>query len=87
MEGVLQDAEFVYANAIDVSIDMNGTRAAAAAINKSMHERRYSFEAWSQVELHPKRRDGFSELDIVNFVFTLDLLNFSYVARQLLQSR
>lgn len=57
---------------------MYGTRAAAIEIHKAMQERNYSTETWSQHELHPKPSEGFSELDIVNFVFTMDLLNFSY---------
>ena len=43
-----------------------------------MQERAYSTQTWSQHELHPKQSEGFSEVDIVNFVFTMDLLNFSY---------
>ncbi|KAK5121805.1 hypothetical protein LTR85_004680 [Meristemomyces frigidus] len=76
--GVLRDAEYIYNNAIDVHIDMYGTKAAAANIYQSMQERRYSTHAWTQVELHPKPSEGFSQLDIVNFVFTMDLLNFSF---------
>ena len=57
---------------------MHGTKAAASAIYKAMLERGYSTEAWSQHELHPKPSEGFTEVDIVNFVFTMDLLNFSY---------
>lgn len=75
--GVLKDAEYIYNNAIDVSIDMYGTKAAAASIYESMQERSYSTDAWSLNELHPKASEGFSELDIVNFSFTMDLLNFS----------
>lgn len=56
---------------------MYGTKAAAAQIYKSMQEKSYSTETWSEHELHPKMSEGFLELDIVNFVFTMDLLNFS----------
>ncbi|CAK3991233.1 Hypothetical predicted protein [Lecanosticta acicola] len=76
--GVLRDAEYIYSNAIDVSIDMYGTKAAAAEIYKTMQEKSYSTETWSEHELHPKMSEGFTELDIVNFVFTMDLLNFSF---------
>ena len=75
---MLKDAEHIYNNAIDVSIDMYGTKGAAASIYKMMLERNYSTENWSQHELHPKQSEGFSNVDIVNFVFTMDLLNFSY---------
>jgi len=58
---------------------MYGTKDAAASIYKSMQERGYSTDAWSQHELHPKPSEGFAEVDIVNFIFIMDLLNFSYV--------
>ncbi|EME78329.1 uncharacterized protein MYCFIDRAFT_58458 [Pseudocercospora fijiensis CIRAD86] len=76
--GVLRNAEFIYNNAIDVSIDMYGTKAAAESIYQMMQERGYSTETWSQHELHPKMSEGFTELDIVNFVFTMDLQNYSF---------
>ncbi|KAK0343131.1 hypothetical protein LTR91_021965 [Friedmanniomyces endolithicus] len=75
--GVLADAEYVYNNSIDVAIDMYGTKAAAVSIYKAMRERGYSTQAWSEHELHPKQTEGFSEIDAVNFIFTMDLLNFS----------
>jgi len=77
MLGVLKDAEYIYDNAIDVSIEMYGTKAAAASIYAAMKERNYSTEAWGKHELHPTRDQGFSDVDIVNFVLTMDLLNFS----------
>lgn len=77
-QGVLQDAEYVYNNAIDVSIDMYGTRGAAASIYKMMRERGYSTQTWSEHDLHPKQSEGFSDINIVNFIFTMDLLNFSF---------
>ncbi|PIA89024.1 UPF0553 protein [Cercospora beticola] len=76
--GVLKDAEFIYNNAIDVHVDMHGTKGAAAEIYRAMKARGYSTETWSTHELHPKPSEGFSEVDIVNFVFTMDLLNFSF---------
>lgn len=48
-------------------------------IHKSMQERTYSTESWSQHELHPTHDQGFSDVEVVNFVFTMDLLNFSWV--------
>lgn len=59
---------------------MYGTKDAAGDIYKAMQQKSYSTETWSQVELHPKASEGFAEIDIVNFVFTMDLLNFSYDA-------
>lgn len=78
--GVLKDAEYVYNNAIDVSIDMYGTKAAAVSICSAMRERNYSTQTWGEHELHPTTEQGFSDVDIVNFVFTMDLLNFSCVS-------
>ena len=77
--GVLKNAEYIYSNAIDVHVDMYGTKGAAVEIYKAMQERGYSTHTWSTHELHPKSSEGFSEVDIVNFVFTMDLLNFSCV--------
>ncbi|WPH04624.1 Hypothetical protein R9X50_00751700 [Acrodontium crateriforme] len=76
--GVLRDAEFIYANSVDVSIDMVGTKTAARTIYALMQARGYSTQTWSTHSLHPTRLDGFSDLEIVNFVFTMDLLNFSF---------
>ena len=56
---------------------MAGTKSAALSIYSMMQERGYSTEAWSSHELHPKASEGFSDVDIVNFIFTMDLLNFS----------
>lgn len=56
---------------------MYGTKAAAVEIYRNMQEKGYSTETWSQHELHPKMSEGFDEVGIVNFVFTMDLLNFS----------
>lgn len=75
---MLKDAEFIYNNAIDVSVDMFGTKAAAFEIYRAMQQKNYSREAWSQHDLHPTLGEGFTEVDILNFVFTMDLLNFSY---------
>ncbi|KAM3424564.1 Queuosine 5'-phosphate N-glycosylase/hydrolase [Cercospora zeina] len=76
--GVLEDAEFIYHNAIDVHVDMYGTKGAASEIYRAMKARGYSTETWSTHELHPKPSEGFAEVDMVNFVFTMDLLNFSF---------
>lgn len=75
--GVLKDAEYIYNNAIDVSIDMYGTKAAAESIHEAMLQRAYSTHTWSEHELHPTKSQGLSDVDLVNFVFTIDLLNFS----------
>lgn len=77
-KGVLEDAEFIYTNAVDVNIDMQGTKSAAMAIATAMRERNYSTQAWSTHPLHPRIGLGFGEIDMVNFIFTMDLLNFSF---------
>ena len=71
---VLEDAEFVYNNSMDVAIDMQGTKAAASSIYKSMQERGYGIQDWRSHELHPQSKD----ISTVEFVFLMDLLNFSF---------
>lgn len=76
--GVLRDAEHIAYNAIDVAISMYGTRDAAAQLYKAMLERKYSTHTWSEHVLHPKIGVDVDEIGLVNFVFTMDLLNFSF---------
>ncbi|KAF1989304.1 hypothetical protein K402DRAFT_410942 [Aulographum hederae CBS 113979] len=71
---VLDGAKYIYDNSIDVALDMYGTRAAADIIWKQMQERSYSTKTWSEYELHPKSKDE----ETLNFIFTMDLLNFSF---------
>ena len=71
---VLEGAEHVYDNSIDVAIDMRGTKAAASTIWKSMQDKRYGFSSWSAHELHPKEKNE----STVDFIFLMDLLNFSF---------
>jgi len=71
---VLQSAEYVYDNSIDVSIVSSGTKAAASLVWKLMEARGISTNTWSDHELHPQTKDE----STVNFIFTMDLLNFSF---------
>ena len=71
---VLESAEYITDNAIDVAINMQGTKAAARSIWDTMQERQYSNEAWTQNEFHPKTQNE----KAVDFIFTMDLLNFSF---------
>lgn len=71
---VLEDAEYVSDNSIDVALDSQGTKAAADKIWTSMQKKGYSAQAWSEHELHPKAEDG----STVDFIFMMDLLNFSF---------
>ena len=72
--GVLKDAKYIADNAIDVSISSSGTKAAARLVWSIMKNRNYSTSTWSEHELHPKSQDE----ETVNFIFTMDLLNFSF---------
>lgn len=72
--GVLQGAEYVYDQGIDVAIDMRSTKVAADTIYTQMQEKHYSTATWSEHELHPKAKDE----STVAFIFTMDLLNFSF---------
>lgn len=71
---VLEHAEYIYNNSIDVALDSQGTKAAAAVIWASMQEKSYTFKTWSEHELHPKAKDE----STVDFIFIMDLLNFSF---------
>lgn len=71
---VLENAEYVCDNSIDVALDYRGTKAAASIIWSLMQEKNYSFRTWSEHELHPQTRDA----STVDFIFTMDLLNFSF---------
>ncbi|RDW75093.1 putative cobyrinic acid a,c-diamide synthase [Coleophoma cylindrospora] len=71
---VLEGAEYVYDNAVDVALDMRSTKAAAAMISEQMQKKEYSTKTWASHELHPKAKDE----STVNFIFTMDLLNFSF---------
>ncbi|KAG6029058.1 hypothetical protein E4U41_000483 [Claviceps citrina] len=72
--GVLESAEYVYDQGIDVAIDMRATKQAAETIHRQMQLKKYSTATWSQHDLHPKAKDE----STVAFIFTMDLLNFSF---------
>ncbi len=76
--GVLDGAEYVYDNAIDVAIDMRSCKNAAAAIHAQMRQKDYSPATWATHELHPDVFDLGDDAALVAFVFTMDLLNFSF---------
>lgn len=71
---VLEGAEHVYDNSVDVALDMHGTKAAASTIWTSMQAKSFGFQSWSEHELHPKGKNG----STINFIFLMDLLNFSF---------
>lgn len=66
---------------------MYGTRDAAAALYKAMRERKYSTQNWSKHELHPKLGVDVDEVGLVNFIFTMDLLNFSFWSEKSAEER
>ncbi|KAK0704864.1 hypothetical protein B0H67DRAFT_674305 [Lasiosphaeris hirsuta] len=72
--GVLEGAEYVYDNSIDVALDMRSCKNAAAAIYAQMQQKEYSPAKWSTHELHPLAKSE----STVAFIFTMDLLNFSF---------
>lgn len=72
--GVLEGAEYVCDNSIDVALDMRSTKNAAAAIYEQMQQKNYSPSTWSDHELHPKTKDE----GTLAFIFLMDLLNFSF---------
>lgn len=82
--GVLEGAEYVYDNAIDVAIDMRSCKNAASVIYAQMQHKRYAPATWSAHELHPKAKD---EEATVAFIFTMDLLNFSFWSEKPEQER
>ena len=71
---VLEDARFVYDNAIDVAIDSESTKEAANQIWSRMQKVAYSTKTWSSHQLHPETKDE----GTVAFIFTMDLLNFCF---------
>ena len=71
---VLESAEYIYDNAIDVAIDSASTKAAASTIWRLMQEQQYTTQTWSSHELHPQSKDQ----NTVDFIFTMDLLNFCF---------
>lgn len=72
--GVLEGAEYVYDHGVDVAIDMRCTKAAAETIYAQMQQTHYSTATWSDHELHPQAKNEHT----VAFIFTMDLLNFSF---------
>ncbi|EAS28500.3 uncharacterized protein CIMG_09704 [Coccidioides immitis RS] len=71
---VLQGAQYVFDNAIDVALSPAKTKEAAETIWQMMQERSYSTKTWASHELHPKEKNE----KTVDFIFTMDLLNFSF---------
>jgi hypothetical protein len=71
---VLQSAQHVVDNSVDVALDMLGTKAAAETIYTSMVAQNFGVKRWAEHELHPKSKDE----ETMRFIFLVDLLNFSF---------
>lgn len=82
-ETVVESAQYVFDNAIDVALDPFKTKEAAETIWRLMQEKQYSTATWTEHELHPKSKDG----STVDFIFTMDLLNFSFWSDETDQSK
>ncbi|CAI7675937.1 unnamed protein product [Penicillium pancosmium] len=71
---VLESAQYIFDNAIDVALSPAQTKEAAETIWRMMQKKAYSTKTWSEHELHPQTKDE----STVDFIFTMDLLNFSF---------
>ncbi|KAJ5672007.1 hypothetical protein N7507_001134 [Penicillium longicatenatum] len=71
---VLENAQYVFDNAIDVALSLTHTKDAAETIWRMMQKKEYCTQTWSEHELHPQTKDE----STVDFIFTMDLLNFSF---------
>ncbi|RJE23986.1 hypothetical protein PHISCL_03692 [Aspergillus sclerotialis] len=71
---VLDNAQYVFDNAIDVALNPGKIKEAAETIWRLMQKKEYSTHTWAEHELHPKTKDE----STVDFIFTMDLLNFSF---------
>ncbi|EEA28781.1 hypothetical protein TMatcc_002868 [Talaromyces marneffei ATCC 18224] len=80
---VLQNARWIFDNSIDVALDPRQTKAAAETIWQQIQQKQYSTSTWSEHELHPKAKDE----STVDFIFTMDLLNFSFWSEEKEESK
>lgn len=80
---VLQNARWIFDNSIDVALDPRQTKAAAETIWQQIQQKQYSTSTWSEHELHPKAKDE----STVDFIFTMDLLNFSFWSEEMEESK
>ncbi|KAE8152906.1 hypothetical protein BDV25DRAFT_50488 [Aspergillus avenaceus] len=71
---VLENAQYVFDNAIDVALSPDKVKEAADTIWRMMQKKSYSTQTWSEHELHPQLKDE----STVDFIFAMDLLNFSF---------
>ena len=76
---VLDSAQYVADQAIDVFINRDGLYSAASSITQSIKTKPFTTAAWREHELHPNPTESrMNEDEIIRFIFTMDLLNFSF---------
>ncbi|KAJ5488578.1 Queuosine salvage protein [Penicillium diatomitis] len=80
---VLENAQYIFDNAIDVALNPAQTKEAAETIWQMMQKKSYSTQTWSDHELHPQTKDE----GTVDFIFLMDLLNFSFWSGESEESR
>ncbi|KAH0605525.1 uncharacterized protein H6S33_004747 [Morchella sextelata] len=71
---VLESALYIFDNSIDVALDRDCVMQAAETIYDAMQKKAYGTSTWSEHELHPQEKNE----DTLNFIFTMDVLNFSF---------
>ncbi|CAO3655137.1 unnamed protein product [Mucor hiemalis] len=71
---VLESARFISQNSENVSIPLKNLDSAARSIMRNMKTRSYSTKTWNEHPLHPKVAD----CRTVDWIFLIDLLNFSF---------
>ncbi|KAJ5194638.1 Queuosine salvage protein [Penicillium cinerascens] len=71
---VLEAAQYIFDNSIDVALSPTQIKEAAETIWRLMQKKAYSTQTWSEHELHPQEKNE----STVDFIFTMDLLNFSF---------
>jgi hypothetical protein len=74
MINVLETVEYVANKADDVTVKVNACESAAGEILANMKTQSYSTKTWNEPELTPKTKDRAT----VDWIFLVDLLNFSF---------
>jgi hypothetical protein len=75
--GVVDSAQFIHLNSSQVHINLQQIQKVGDWIRDQMLVQDYDKKKWSTHELHPVVEIGKEEL-VVNWIFTVDLLNFSF---------
>lgn len=71
---VLESAQYIFDNSIDVALDRDSVIRAAEIIYSAAKAKPYSTQSWSEHDLYPKAKDE----ETLSFIFTMGLLNFSF---------